>query len=132
LDVAEHGNAGFQSGLVFDPLGDELTDAAEPYRVGTLLVHFLHRKLAVLRARPFRNAHDAELGAFAPLEHRIKDRIPGERYLRDENDVGPAGNPGAERDPSGIAPHRLHDHHAVVSGGGCLQAVNSFGCHGAR
>jgi hypothetical protein len=43
-----------------------------------------------------------------------------------------AGDAGVERDPAGVAPHHLQDHHPVVALGRRVQPVDGIGGHGHR
>ena len=52
------------------------------------------------------------------------DLVDVERQLRDEDDVGAAGQAGVQRDPPRAAPHDLDHEVAVVALGGGVQAVD--------
>ena len=52
--------------------------------------------------------------------------------LGDENGVGASGDAAVERDPSSVPAHDFHDHHAVVSFGGGVHAVDGFADDVAR
>ena len=71
----------------------------------------------MLKLRPAAPAL-VDLGA-----HRL-ERI---RDLRDQDDVGAAGDPGGERDVAGIAAHDLEHHDPAVARGGDVQPVDRFG-----
>ena len=47
-----------------------------------------------------------------------------ERLLRDQDDVGAAGQAGVQRDPAGVPAHHLDDQRAVVRLGGGVQPVD--------
>jgi hypothetical protein len=81
-----------------------------------------------LRPRAFRDADDAEpFAAPRPVATGLENRFPPERYLGDQNDIGAAGDPGVEGQPSGVAPHHLGDHDPVVGAGGRVEAVEGVG-----
>src|ERR1043166_6303719 len=49
------------------------------------------------------------------------------RELRQEYEIGPAGNTGLPRDPAGLAAHQLDQEYATVRLGRRVQAVERFG-----
>ena len=55
------------------------------------------------------------------------------RDLRNEDDVGPAGEPAVEGDPPGVPAHDFDDHDALVAAGGGVETVEGIGHagHGA-
>src|SRR6185369_9982757 len=48
-------------------------------------------------------------------------------YLGDQDHISSAGNARLQRNPAGIAPHYLQDHHPVVALGGGVQFVQGIG-----
>src|SRR5206468_644079 len=55
-----------------------------------------------------------------------------ERPLGDQNYIGAARHAAVNRDPTGVAPHDLNHHHAVVRLGRGMHAINGFGCNADR
>ena len=88
-------------------------------------------ELVVLRAR-----HAAQrLGALGDDDDRrevageaapdqVADLADVELALRDEDDVGAAGETGVEGDPAGVAAHHLDDQDPVVAVGGGVEPVD--------
>ena len=64
-----------------------------------------------------------ELG-FVAAADELADPLDVEGLLRDQDQVGAAGEPGVEGDPAGVAAHHLDDQHPVVAVGGRVQAVD--------
>ena len=58
---------------------------------------------------------------------RLATFVEVERDLRDQDDVGAAGDARVERDPAGVAAHHLDDHDPVVRFGGGVQAIDRVG-----
>ena len=83
---------------------------------------------ALLRHRALRHDDDREVApARVPALDQPADVLDVERPLGDQDHVGAAGQPGVERDPAGVPPHHLHDHHAVVRLGRRVEAVDRIG-----
>ena len=61
------------------------------------------------------------------LADALGDLLEVERDLRDQDDVGAAGDAGVERNPAGVAAHHLDHHDAVVRLGGRVQPVDGVG-----
>src|SRR6185503_1840979 len=70
---------------------------------------------------------DAEVSSLglAPPD-LVADLVDVERDFRNEDDVGRAGDPGAESDEPGMATHDLDDHHTLVTLGGRGHFVKSI------
>ena len=65
--------------------------------------------------RAFGGHDDAEARAPAlALANALRDLLEVERNLRNQHDVGAAGQARVERDPARVAAHHFDDHHAVV------------------
>src|SRR5262249_51896907 len=52
--------------------------------------------------------------------------------LGNQDDIGSAGNPAVERDPTRVASHHFHDHHAVMRLGSRVHSVNGLANDVAR
>ena len=59
----------------------------------------------------------------SPHLHRRGDLVVIERDLRNQNDVRAAGDSAMERDPARVTSHHFENHHALVTGGGGVQAI---------
>src|SRR6185503_15022724 len=72
---------------------------------------------------------DAEVSSLglAPPD-LVADLVDVERDFRNEDDVGRAGDPGAESDEPGMATHDLDDHHTLVTLGGRVLIVDKVIC----
>jgi hypothetical protein len=70
--------------------------------------------------------HDDDRGVLLlePLLDVGADPVDVERALRDEDDVGAAGQAGVQRDPAGVPAHDLDDQRAVVRLGRGVQPVD--------
>src|SRR5262245_39549447 len=126
LQVSQHQRAGLISGQLVQVVGQPLGYATES-RLATVLACF-EDHLAAHQRRAFRRDNDGEV-AFAPpaivqFPPYVFEPV---RNLRDQNHVGAARDPRIERDPSGIAPHHLDDHHALVRSRRRVQLVDGVG-----
>jgi hypothetical protein len=65
-------------------------------------------------------------GSFA-FTNLGRELVDTKADFRNQNGVGIARNAGVQRDPTGLAAHHLHHHHALVALGGGVQAAYAFG-----
>ena len=127
LQVAQDHAPRLLPGQFAEPDRDLMAHAAEPFHVpGRRLLE--QRALSIARDRAFGDDDDAE--ASPPLLARHDppgDDVDVEGNFGNENGVGTASHPRVERDPSGIAPHHLGHHDAVMRLGRRVQPVDGVG-----
>lgn len=127
LDVAEDRGAGFQSCCGFDCAGQYRTASTQTDRIRASFHGSCDRHVAVSRAGAFRHADDAEsLALAAPLDQQFVHLRQVVWNFRDEDDVRSACDPGAERQPAGVASHHFDHHHAVMAHRGGVDLVQAF------
>ena len=125
LDVAEQHHPRLEAGALLDRVGDGLRNAAET-DVAELVVHLVatdHRTLR--RLRPL--GHDDDRGIATSLVAGAELRahlVDVERVLGHEDRRCAARDARMGGDPSAVAPHHLHDHHAIVALGRGVEPVD--------
>jgi len=123
LDVAEDGRPHLVAGHPLDLPRNGERDAAEALPTSHGVLGLVDR-IRAFRSRTLRHDHEGEQPPAAlPGAELGKHRLETERDLRDQDDMGAAGEAGADCDPAGIAPHYLEKHDAVVALRGGVQAV---------
>ena len=126
LQVTEHDAPRFLAGQRLELGGDECADAAQPF--GDRRRPFRTTTAAAHRLRALGDHDDAEAGAIGvPCLDAFGDLRQIERNLRNQDDVGAAGDAGIEGNPARVAAHDLDDHDAVVRFGGRVQPVDGVG-----
>ncbi len=92
-----------------------------PERVQLLVdqAHLALERLGALGDHDDRRVLDLEA-----LRHVRRDLVDVEVALRQQDDVGAAGQAGVQRDPAGVPAHDLDDQRAVVRLGGGVQPVD--------
>ncbi len=114
LEVPKDYRACFLAGEAFELGGDSCTDPTQPLRASSD-TGGQDRLLAAPRHRSFGHHHDARPSAQSlPGNDRICCLPEIERQLRDQDDVGPARDPGIQGDPPRVPPHHLNHHNARV------------------
>src|SRR5262249_10345690 len=127
LDVAEHRGAGLHARAALDGPCDRVADVAVLDADVADVVD-----LALVRvARPVgaltRDADGAVLPTGAAAVDGGGDRVVVDRLLGDQDVVGAAGDAAHQRDPAGMAAHRLYDDDPVVRLGRRVAAVDRLG-----
>ena len=127
LDVAEHRRARLHAGARLDLLGHGVADGAvldpDVAELVDLALVGDAGQLGALAGDDHREVLAARLAAL----DRGGDVVVDDRLLGDEDVVGAAGDAGEERDPAGVAAHRLDDDDPVVRLGGRVAAVDRVG-----
>jgi len=117
---------GFLTGALFHLPGDLLPSPAQPNFALAAQTGFDGGKMTFGRDGPFRHDNhgrgQAQGGAFLG---ESGDLGVVEGNLRDEDGIGPAGQPAVEGDPAGMASHGFHHHDPLVGAGGGVEAVEA-------
>ena len=79
---------------------------------------------AALRLGALGDDDDRREMGFVAAADELADALDVEGLLRDQDQVGAAGEPGMEGDPAGVAAHHLDDQDPVVAVGGRVEAVD--------
>src|SRR5690606_24264881 len=122
----QHGGAHVDLAALAELLREALSHPAQAFGAPQIAIGKINGLSA---SRPGALGHDnnAELGpAPAAVFDLGADGIQVVGNLGDQDDIGPAGNPGFQGDPAGVAANQLDHHHPVVTLGGGVQAVNGF------
>jgi hypothetical protein len=121
--MTEHDAARLFAGEAFELAHDVMADAAEARRVlavARVLIDFQTTRLA----RAFGDDDDAELRiATLALVNFLRHRLHRKRNFGNEDHVRAARDAGMQSDPTRVPSHHFEEHHAVVRGGGRVQAV---------
>src|SRR5258708_14846494 len=118
LEMPEHGDSCFNTGVPVDAAGEHVADAAlgQP-DVAERIFRSLPLRvfLELWNVRTLGDDDDAEQLALASPAVEVSDHL-GKGYLElgDDDQVGAARNAALQRHPSGVSAHHLNDHHAVV------------------
>src|SRR5207237_1665280 len=132
LHVAEHGHARLVAGALLDLARERRADTALRQAHVPELVD-VAGVTGALELVPLGHDDDGEvlpaLVAPADVVARLVDR---DRLLGDQDHVRTAGDPAHHGNPTGVAPHHLDDHHAVVRLGRRVQPVDRLGCDPPR
>src|SRR5205823_5807750 len=127
LQVAEHDRSRLFAGQLGNGRTQLRADPAKPLDV-LLVRRFLQDRAAALGKRALRHDDDAELRApFVAGAQPLGDDVDVERDFRNEDRVRAACDAGVQGNPSGVAPHDLDDHDAMVRFGRRVQAIDRFG-----
>ena len=103
-----HGDACFLAGELFEPVGDLIGDGGVPAVLALAAAGLLVKLDIVHRDR---------------LD-KLSDLIEIVGYLGDKDDVGTAADTGVEREPAGVASHKLHDKNTAVRACGGVDIVD--------
>jgi len=105
LDVSQHADPHVLLRSPRNGIADPIRHCARP----TIFLPF-HRHLDAL------GHHDngKALAVGLAQGYVLADFVDGERDLGNQDDVGAAGDPCFEGDPTGVSPHDFHDHDAMV------------------
>src|SRR5713101_5472281 len=115
LDVSQHADSHFFVSAGGDGVADQIADGA-----GTTVLLQLRWQM-----NAFRHHHDGEPFAITlAFGHVVADALYGEWNLRNQDDVGAAGDTRLQRDPTRIASHDFHHHDAVVRLGRSVNLVH--------
>ena len=128
LDMAENHRSRLEPGSALDLTLELLADPPQPHVAELILPRLdgLHRPLLRHRALGGDDDREEPPAGVAPADQPA-DVVEVERPLGREDDVAAAGNPSVERDPSGVPPHHLDDHHPVVRLGSGVEPVDRLG-----
>ncbi|OPZ14536.1 MAG: hypothetical protein BWZ10_01892 [candidate division BRC1 bacterium ADurb.BinA364] len=126
--MAQNRRPGLEAGFLFDLLAQHIGHSAQPHRIGACRIEAFDRHLPADGPGAFGNDDDAEsLSAVAAFHDHPADFVQIVWNLRQQQHVAAAGHSGMQRQPSGIASHRLDDHHPVVRHRRGVQPVDGFG-----
>ena len=129
LDVAEHRRARLHARALLDLLRNRFADGAVLDAHVAELVDLAFVGDAGQLGALARDDHREVLAAsLAPLDGS-GDRVVVDRLLGDEDVVGAARDPREQRDPAGVAPHRLDDDDPAVRLRGRVHAIDRLGCN---
>ena len=130
LYMAEDRGAHLAPEVGLQALAQHMADAAQADRVGALLDALAHREAGAAFLGALADADDGVALALLAAPAEIDDGLQVVVDLGQQDDVGRTGNAGLQRQPSGMAPHGLDDHHAVVAVGCALDAAQRLGGRG--
>jgi hypothetical protein len=131
--MPKHGHARLEAGFALHVAGEKVADSAlgKPDVSESVLLRLpLALSFELGDPRAFRDHDDAEQLSLPAPAVQVRDHLlERDLELRDEDQVGPAGDAPHHSDPARVTTHDLDHHHAMVCGGGRVQPVERFGDH---
>ncbi len=145
LDIAQYGNAGLEVGEVFKLMGQSQRIAGVqklqrgnggpgfflfrfPFRCLFFSPGFLVDGGVLFGSSAFRHGHDAETFSTArALTDGAGNTFHVVGDFRYQNDIGPARDAGAQRQPTRPVSHDFHDDDPMMAVSSAVEAIDGFG-----